>query len=689
MTRVVTFYSFKGGVGRTMALVNTSFVLARNGWRVLMVDFDLEAPGMTHFFGDLVRSRPRIVQKDALDLLSHAKAALRGGQKKVAFHDLGEYTIEVPLPAAWRSKSDSEIPYFDGRLDLLPATLDPISTEVGFDAPGSYLQRMDSLNLPEVFSHGGPGQNLGRQVREYFTSARFDAPGDALFTLRERVQGAYDIVMIDSRTGLNEVSGLSIGPLCDALVICCGLNRQNLEGTKYLMEAAGLLGTPDPKPFVVVAGPIPPWQGQEVRNRIEVLKHAFQVREIFQIPYHALAALSEMVFVVSEPEDPISSAYELLAPAIVGQASAEGDEQKFYRNAHFGERQAGRATIAERLMERRLPRAARAKLRGVLSLFPSALTLSCLPLHPPMERWRELRPDEVGPVSLAAAVAAYRLRSEAPFERAQRLNANEAARKSLKIRLDFFRFMVLGELPAQEDVDKLIERSQPILTKPIDTWLNCSWPELCESLDLLVSCIQFLGHEPLREASLRRKLIEKLHELARNEAIARRIFPFRIQSPAVWSQMFALLAGRSREEELSAKERHELCRLIAKARPIEPLPELMKEPANLWISLGDRVPVNLLHFDLDTHSSMVLGSWPELLMVSALALVRGESATTAEQLGWLALARWNYGFAWRVLVNWEHIRSLEEDPMFKVLLAEENEEIDAVELAIDRGSYPL
>ena len=43
-TEFVTFYSFKGGVGRTMALINAAAILAGRGRRVLMIDFDLEAP---------------------------------------------------------------------------------------------------------------------------------------------------------------------------------------------------------------------------------------------------------------------------------------------------------------------------------------------------------------------------------------------------------------------------------------------------------------------------------------------------------------------------------------------------------------------------------------------------------------------------------------------------------------------
>ena len=54
---VTTFYSFKGGVGRTMALVNVAVELAQRGRRVLAVDFDLEAPGLDTF--NILRSRKR------------------------------------------------------------------------------------------------------------------------------------------------------------------------------------------------------------------------------------------------------------------------------------------------------------------------------------------------------------------------------------------------------------------------------------------------------------------------------------------------------------------------------------------------------------------------------------------------------------------------------------------------------
>ena len=48
---VTTFYSYKGGTGRSMALANVACILAKSQeGRVLMIDWDLEAPGLHRFF---------------------------------------------------------------------------------------------------------------------------------------------------------------------------------------------------------------------------------------------------------------------------------------------------------------------------------------------------------------------------------------------------------------------------------------------------------------------------------------------------------------------------------------------------------------------------------------------------------------------------------------------------------------
>ena len=48
--RIVSFYSYKGGVGRSMTLANVAWILASNGYRVLTIDWHLDAPGLHRYF---------------------------------------------------------------------------------------------------------------------------------------------------------------------------------------------------------------------------------------------------------------------------------------------------------------------------------------------------------------------------------------------------------------------------------------------------------------------------------------------------------------------------------------------------------------------------------------------------------------------------------------------------------------
>src|SRR5262245_50215695 len=87
---IVTFYSYKGGTGRTMALANIAAVLAERGHHVLAVDFDLEAPGLWRYFSN---SRGELDQQPGLiDLL--AAAAVAPDALTVDWHD---YVTHVPV----------------------------------------------------------------------------------------------------------------------------------------------------------------------------------------------------------------------------------------------------------------------------------------------------------------------------------------------------------------------------------------------------------------------------------------------------------------------------------------------------------------------------------------------------------------------------------------------------------------
>ena len=70
MATFVTFYSYKGGAGRTLALANVAVLLAQWNHRVLCIDWDLEAPGLHHYF----KVQPRTGLLDLASALADGKS---------------------------------------------------------------------------------------------------------------------------------------------------------------------------------------------------------------------------------------------------------------------------------------------------------------------------------------------------------------------------------------------------------------------------------------------------------------------------------------------------------------------------------------------------------------------------------------------------------------------------------------
>src|SRR5262245_49468046 len=67
--QILTFYSYKGGSGRSMALANVAWILAANGKRVLMIDWDLEAPGLHRYFHPFLPDRGLRASKGVIDFV--------------------------------------------------------------------------------------------------------------------------------------------------------------------------------------------------------------------------------------------------------------------------------------------------------------------------------------------------------------------------------------------------------------------------------------------------------------------------------------------------------------------------------------------------------------------------------------------------------------------------------------------
>lgn len=212
--RIVTFYSFKGGTGRTMALANVAWILAANGKRVLVADWDLESPGLHKFFqpfmSPVVSDQPGIVdfirqyEWKAKELAQRVEAAgpsegAEAGTLQDAIDELardlvgqvGQYTVSVNWPFQG-----------NGAIDFLAP---------GKQGNGVYVNALSALDWNTLYDElGGAGF--------------FDA-------LRAQLKSSYHYVLIDSRTGLSDIADICTLHLPDIVVDCFTLSAQGMEGS--------------------------------------------------------------------------------------------------------------------------------------------------------------------------------------------------------------------------------------------------------------------------------------------------------------------------------------------------------------------------------------------------------------------------------------------------------------------------
>ncbi|MBO4258305.1 FxSxx-COOH system tetratricopeptide repeat protein [Streptomyces griseorubiginosus] len=188
---IVTFYSFKGGTGRTMALANVAWILASNGKRVLAMDWDLEAPGLHRYFAPFLGDPELDSTPGVIDLI-------RG------------FDMARPRPAGGDYSQQARVERFASTLAL------------SFDS-GGYV---------DFISPGRKTPEYSEMINTYDWKGFYEQRDGAAFlrALREDMRRNYDYALIDSRTGWSDTSGITTVLMPDVLINCFTLNTQSVDG---------------------------------------------------------------------------------------------------------------------------------------------------------------------------------------------------------------------------------------------------------------------------------------------------------------------------------------------------------------------------------------------------------------------------------------------------------------------------
>jgi len=272
--RVVTFYSFKGGVGRSLALVNVGAELAQTGRRVLLVDFDLEAPGL-HTFKAL---RPSESRPGIIDFVNDYVAT------KIS-PDVRDYAYEA-----------AGVAQKGGRLWVMPAGR--------FD--GAYKSRLAQVDWKSLYAKHD-GYLLFEDLRAQWV-ATFNP----------------DYVLIDSRTGHTDVQGICTRQLPDAVVILFFPNQQNLDGLKGVVADIRTESKAPRNGGIVlhfVMSNVPDLDDEEeiLKRRLREFRTTLGIREMGAVihRYDSLSLLNQTIFTRERPRSRLAKEYGKLKDALV------------------------------------------------------------------------------------------------------------------------------------------------------------------------------------------------------------------------------------------------------------------------------------------------------------------------------------------------------------------------------------
>jgi len=232
---VISFYSFKGGVGRTTATILTAMLLARQGKKVLLVDFDLEAPGLASVFAN--QSSELLTVKGFVDFWVDYELS----KKDMSKLNLDDYYFV--------RNDQTLVGTQGGELVIVPA----ISTDE--KSAESYIDKLSKINLKYGAS------------KDYIPD---------LFLEKMENHIKPDYILIDSRTGINDVGGLIFNRYAQIIFMFFYGNQQNMFGLESIATRFKKI-TEKNVQFYLVNSPIPKNPTDAQKEKEFYLKNSYDI----------------------------------------------------------------------------------------------------------------------------------------------------------------------------------------------------------------------------------------------------------------------------------------------------------------------------------------------------------------------------------------------------------------------------
>lgn len=195
--KTITFYSYKGGVGRTLALANIATRLAELGKKVCLLDFDLEAPGLHYKFSSILKDQQVVIKEGIVDYIYQ-------------FANEGKLSSRV---------SNYSYRFLNFSISATTAAETILIPAGDTDSP-DYWKKLSSINWSDLLFDNNSGLAF-------------------LLNLKEKIRNeiAPEFLLIDSRTGISEMSGITLSLLADEVVVLAANNKENLEGSKKIIKS--------------------------------------------------------------------------------------------------------------------------------------------------------------------------------------------------------------------------------------------------------------------------------------------------------------------------------------------------------------------------------------------------------------------------------------------------------------------